>query len=467
MAKAKILFVYPNKEGYPIIPLAISIMSGILKSQGHETDLFDATFMTGECVDLKAREKSGLVEKVDLSSIWKSESKIDIEEEFKKKILEFNPDLIAFSIVENNFLFSKKLCSLAKSVSSAYILVGGLFPTVATQFFIEDDNVDFICIGEGEYPISELVKRIVEKGDLTDIPNLITTIPSLQTSGKTTVNLAKYYDWTPLVLQDWDIFDGRHLMKPFMGKVYKTGCFELSRGCPNNCFYCVNKLCQQLYKGLGNYNREKPIQLAIEEIKQMKEKHQLELIFFNDENFLQMKKERLEEFSSLYKKNINLPFFVATRADSLLNKNKVEMLKDSGCVTVGIGVECGNEEFRRKILNKNLKNEVYEQAFKNCHEVGLRTTANIMIGLPFETEENIIESASFCKKIEAKSVSLAIFAPYFGTELRRICVENNFMKDEISDQIGICNSSILTMPQISKEKIDDLFCNFKNLVYGN
>ena len=459
---ARVLFVYPNKEGYPIIPLSISVLSGILKNQNHITDLFDITFTISEKLDNVARNKSGLVETVDVESVWGIGDNTNIENEFKNKILSFNPDLIAFTIVENNYLYSKNMFEIVKSIVNIPIIVGGLFPTTNPDFFVEDKNVDIICVGEGEYALLELVNRLDNKSSIDNISNLI-----VKTNGIVKHNdLASYYNWNPLILQDWDIFDKRHLLKPFMGKIYKTGFFELSRGCPNNCSYCINHLNQKIFKGLGNYNREKPIESAIYEINQMKTKYNLELIFFNDENFLTMKTERLNKFCDSYKEEINLPFFIATRADSLINDEKVKKLKDAGCVTIGIGVETGNEEIRKNLLNKNISNEIYEKAFDNCHKYNIRTTANIMIGLPFETEENIIESANFCKKIKAKSISLSIFAPYYSTKLRDVCVENNFMMDEISSEIGIVNSSILKMPQISKEKIDELFCKFKELVYN-
>ena len=419
--------------------------------------------MIPERYDHKAREDTGVVKKVDVEQFWGSGDNVDMDEEFAKKISSFQPDLIAFSVVENNFLCSKHLFEIAKKNTSVPIIVGGLFPTTLPDFFINDPNVDLICIGEGEHAIVELADRIDRKEDYTTIANLIA-----KRDGAVVRNdLAKYYDWNPLIFQDWDIFDKRHLLKPFMGKMYRTGFFELSRGCPFNCAYCINKLNQEIFKGLGRYNREKPIESAIQEMEHLKKRFSLELIFFNDENFLTMSKDRLIEFCDKYQSRINLPFFIMTRADSLLDETKVKMLKDAGCVTIGIGVESGNEEMRKTLLNKKIPNSVYEQAFANCNKYDIRTTANIMIGLPFETEENIIESAEFCKKLKARSISLAIFAPYHGTKLREICVENGFMKDKIYEDIAIINHSVLNMPQLSKEKIEELYHLFNSLVYDD
>ena len=459
---SKVLFVYPNKEGYPIIPLGISVLSGLLKHHGHEVALFDVTFMISRRYDHEAREKTGVVDKVDVQKYWCSGDDLDMEAEFAKKIEAFQPDLIAFSIVENNYPCARKLFRIARQHSSGLIIAGGLFPTVVPDYFIQDANVDLICIGEGEYAICGLAAQLDRQGDVSRVTNVIVKNGEQVMRG----SLARYYDWEPPVFQDWEIFDQRHLLKPFMGKMYRTGFFELSRGCPYNCAYCINRLNQKIFKGLGRYNREKRMAYAIKEIEHLKQQYRLELVFFNDENFLTMRKERLEEFCETYTASVGLPFFIMTRADGLMDETKVKLLKDAGCVTIGIGVESGNEEIRRKLLNKNIPNAVYEQAFANCHKYDIRTTANIMIGLPFETEENVIESAEFCRKLQARSLSMSIFAPYHGTKLREICIEKGFIEDTIHEDIATINRSILTMAQLSREKIEELYYKFNDLVYG-
>lgn len=458
---SKILFVYPNKEGYPIIPLGISILYSLMKYHGHSTDLFDITFIITERYDHIARERTGVVKKVDIEKYWGTGDNLDINEEFRKKIKNFQPDLIAFTVVENNYFMAKRLLQIAKETSSALTIVGGLFPTIMPDLFINNSDVDMVCVGEGEYAMIELAVKLDLGEKISGISNLV-----VKHNGNIIHNkLNAYYNWEPLVFQDWEIFDERHLLKPFMGKMHRTGFFELSRGCPYKCSYCTNRLCQEIFKELGRYNREKPIEYAIEEMEHLKKKHNLNLIFFNDENFLTMKNERLADFCEKFFDRVSLPFFIMTRADSLIDEKKIKMLKEAGCVTIGIGVESGNEDIRRKLLNKNITNDVYEKAFANCHKYDIRTTANIMIGFPFETEENIIESANFCRKLQAKSLSLAIVAPYHGTLLRDICLEEGFIEDKISEDIAIINRSILNMPQLSKEKIEELYLRFNSLVY--
>ena len=198
----------------------------------------------------------------------------------------------------------------------------------------------------------------------------------------------------------------------------------------------------------------------------MKKKYFLEIVFFNDENFMMMEEDRLEEFCRKFKERINLPFFIQTRPETLLDEKKVRMLKKTNCATIGIGIESGSEKIRREILNRQTPDYVYEKAFANCNKYKIRTTAYAIMGLPFETEEDILATANFCKKLNAESVGISIFAPYHGTKLRKICIEQGFIEDRYYEDISMRNSSILKMPQLSNEKLEELYYSFNSLVYA-
>lgn len=487
---AKVLFVYPNKEGYSIIPIAFSLLSGILKKEGHEIDLFDISFMV-QNLDHQARASTKSVQPIDdVDKYWGERKGFDINGELKKKIWSFNPDLIAFTIVENNYGCARDLFKVVKATKDVPIIVGGMFPSVAPEFFLRDDNVDFICFGEGEFTMIELMKRIDSRSGFLRVPNCITKVRVAETGGSrspfTIIDerdnipgvpgwkssrgpTAPYYRWEPHVIQDWTIFDPRHLHKPFMGKMRKTGYFEMSRGCLFKCAYCNNLAMQQLSKAWGieeKYNRDKPMKHVMEEISYLKKEYALELIFFNDENFLQISHERLEEFCAAYKKEIDLPFFIQTTAQTLQREEKTRLLKEAGCITIGVGVEHGNYELRSKLLNKKTPNSVIENAIANCNKYGIRATAFIMLGIPGETEETIMETVEFCKKIRTPSVTVSIFAPYHGTPLRDLCIREGYIENKYYENIGVNFHSVLNTPQLSSEKLEELYYKFTDLVYG-
>lgn len=459
----KILFVYPNEEGYPIIPLGISILAGVLRRYGYSIDLFDTTFMVEKRIDNDTRIKATFVKDVDMKKYWGASKNKNIEIELIKKLRTFEPDVVAFSIVENNYSCAKRLLDTVKRESTALTIVGGAFPTVASEFFINDSNVNIICLGEGEHALLEIIHRLTVGEKLIGIDNLLVKGNAGFSSCR---KFSEFYNWEPNIYQNFELFDKRHFLKPFMGEVLKTGFFEMSRGCPYKCSFCANAFYQGLLSGLKRYHREKPIEYVIDEIEDTKNKYGLELVFFNDETFMMMSMDRFEKFSIEYTKRVNLPFFVQTRADTLLDLNRVKLLADAGCVMVGIGLESGNSNTRSELLGKNISDDSFIQAFENCKKCNLNTTVYAMMGLPFETRNDILNTARFCRKLEPSMLSINIFAPYYGTKLREICVKNGFMEDRLHEDIGMNRRSILTMPQISKEGIEELFYSFSDMVYG-
>ena len=57
----RVLFLYPNNEGYFRCPIGLTLIMTVLKNEGHEIELFDTTFMNVEDnIDSKIREKAGL-----------------------------------------------------------------------------------------------------------------------------------------------------------------------------------------------------------------------------------------------------------------------------------------------------------------------------------------------------------------------------------------------------------------------
>ena len=93
MAKAKVLFVYPNERGISVIPPAIAILSKLLKDDGHQTDLFDTTFYDFEDdISLKNADKNlentlqvRPVEETDSKKIQKKKTNpsLDLREKIK------------------------------------------------------------------------------------------------------------------------------------------------------------------------------------------------------------------------------------------------------------------------------------------------------------------------------------------------------------------------------------------------
>ena len=81
--------------------------------------------------------------------------------EWRKKVLEYKPDVIISSIVEDTYAIWKKMMDKVSDCNFTSI-VGGVFPTSAPEIF--EGKCDYICRGEGDEAIPEMIAAI-ERGE--------------------------------------------------------------------------------------------------------------------------------------------------------------------------------------------------------------------------------------------------------------------------------------------------------------
>lgn len=458
-AKGKVLLIYPNCEGGGGIPNGLALLSGCLKAAGFETKCFDTTFLNSPPLTHFYRKKHGGMMKADHAKFWGEwtpELRKQIPNLFQKTIEEFQPDLIAVNIADVTYNFSKKLLNGTNKKYGIPVVVGGPTPTLAPELFDHDDCFDIICVGEGEDALVELATCIVEHKDYSHISNLRVKKNNEIIRNK----LCPLKNLDELPFQDWSIFDEGHYYKPYCGTFKRTGFFELSRGCPFNCTFCCTANMRRLYSELGHFLRSRNIDKAFDEICAIKDAYELELIFFIDDNFLGMPEKRFNYFCEQYKKRINLPYYIQTRAETI-REDYVQKLVETNISTIAIGIENGNEEFRKKIMNRSMSNVVIEKAFSIFHKYKIRSTANFIIGMPYEYEKTFYDSVRLVQKIKPSSYSVNYFQPYQGTKMREVAVELGFIpEDHIINDSNTC----LDMPQFRRERIIHCYENFKKYI---
>jgi len=331
----RILFIYPNAEGYSRIPLGPSIIITILLEDGHRVELFDTTFiMENRHVDFDIREKAKLVLPTDRSHLYGPHSPEEIDEVLKNKVERFSPDLIAASIVEDNYQCADHLLQVVKSLNrNIPVIVGGGTPTVAPEVVIENPHIDYLIQGEGEEAMKEFCDLMERGKSVEGLRNLW-----YKKNGEVKSKLPRpFVDMDTLPIQNLDLWDERHFIKAYSGQLYRAGYFEVSRGCLHKCSYCINYACQKLLWEAGKFYRKKSIDKIIEEIKILKGKYNFEMIIFCDDNGLLMSRARMEEFAESWQLEINLPYWINTTAETI-NRENLAKLKETDCCGIGIGV---------------------------------------------------------------------------------------------------------------------------------
>jgi len=378
--KMRILALYPNAEGYSRIPTGMAIIVTLLSRAGHQLKVFDTTFMTGTNVDNSIRENAQLVKPTHADYGYDNMDEQQICECFGQTVRGFDPDLLIVTLVEDNYRFAHSIIKMAKSTKpSLIVLAGGPTPSAAPDVIIENPYIDYVVQGEGEESALEFCDCLERGQSVERIQNLW-----YKKRDKVLHNLLRpFIDMGTVPFQDFSFWDERHLIKPYDGRIYRTGYVETSRGCPHNCTYCVNHAIRKSLRNSGRYYRRKDFALVIDELKQQKEKLRIERVIFCDDNFLLCQDEQLQMFSELWGKNIGLPYWITTSAE-YINRKKLSFLKESGCDGIGLGVEAGGEWFRKHILWRRVTKKKLFYAFRLIHKCDIRTRAIFMFGSPGE-----------------------------------------------------------------------------------
>lgn len=396
----KILFVYPNiVESPKDISTGLATLISIAKNLNHECELIDSTF--------------GIT-----------------DEEIRKKVKLFKPDLAAITTATNDFEYACHIASLIKKIKNIPIIAGGFHPTIAPIETINKDCIDIICIGEGEDAFKELLNSLKNKKSINK------TIKNLWIKTKDKNNNIKIIkNETRPLNQNLDSipFPERGLFnyEKYLNWNHGTATFITTRGCPFLCTYCINHFLIKEYAGKGKFVRYRSINNLFSEIKQVMKKYpKIKNIEFHDDTFT-LDEKRIKEFCNRYKKEINIPFNINARVNAV-NPELLKSLKEAGCVRVSIGIESGDEYIRNKILKRYMTDEQIINTFKAAKEAGLKTYSFNMVGIPYETKESIKKTIELNKKCKPDYVGVSIFNAFKGTELYNLCEEKRWLKKDYS-----------------------------------
>ena len=423
----KVLFIYPNTSGAGEIPLSIGYLQSALKRDGHDVKIFDLSmYKAYSSTSDELQTKVGQFKPVEARNglpvpIIKD---LDPETDLLQIIKDYNPGLVAVTSFTTNFKVGISLLEFIKRYfKDIYTIYGGIHTTLLPDEVISEPSVDMICIGEGEELLVELCNKLESNSNITSIKNLW-----IKSNGKIIKT-----DLRPLIapdnlpVLDFDGFDGYNFYRPLAGSLFRMANVDISRGCPFRCSYCVNHTFQRLFAGLGKYHRVKSVKKAIDNLVHVKDKYNIEMMRFWDEDFGVFKLDYLKEFAEEYMKKVNLPFLIYAGVSSL-NREKLEVLKDMGCVTIGMGIESGSEHIRRNILNRRMSNEKIVKVFNLVRDIGIRVSAYNMIGLPFETRENIFETIELNRKSRPDTSSVVFLEPYPNTGIYSVSIENGYIE---------------------------------------
>jgi len=466
--KSRILFVYPNERQMSTIPPAIALLSQLLKDKGHVTDIFDTTFYKfdddialedGDKGAAKSLQNRPIVD-VDDDNLHFEKKKTNAAADLRKKIIEFKPNLLAVSCSETTFMRGLRLISKTRDLNIKNIF-GGVFPTFAPHLVMNFEEIDMLCVGEGENALMDLADCLGQGKDYSNVTN--TWIRQRDGSIKKN-SMTKTVDINQLpTITDIGIFGEKRFYRPMGGKIRRLLPVETHRGCPYTCSFCNSPSQNRLYSNHGSFFRKKSMKLIKEEIENHIKMWKVEYIYFWADTFLAWSSKEFDAFCEMYK-DIKLPFWCQTRIETI-SEEKFKKLKEVGLHRITFGMEHGNEKFRREVVKRPYSNKLAIELMKIPTELDITFSVNNIIGFPGETRELAFDTIELNRHFKSDDTSCSVLIPFHGTEIRQLAEKQGLIsKDEI---MAIGNSSeagVLDMPQWPKKEVAKLRNTFSMYV---
>jgi anaerobic magnesium-protoporphyrin IX monomethyl ester cyclase len=350
-----------------------------------------------------------------------------------------SPDILGFSLTTRQWKRAVSLAGELQKKLDIPIIAGGLHPTFAPLSVLESEAFDYVCLGEGEEAVCDILTHL-EKGEdirAAGIPNIW-----VKGLGRPEIRPPVSVDHLPFMARD--LLDETH------------GVFHIStmRGCPFPCTYCAGGAIGRLYGG-REYLRRRSVDSVMGELWHICKNASINYVIFLDDTFT-VNRGWVEEFCTAYGREIGTGFSINARAETV-SPDMITMLAQAGCKHIIYGVESGSRRVREDILNRPGDNRQFIDAFTWTKEAGMLATANYMIGIPGETPEDIEQTLALNDELAPDDFGYFVFYPYPGTPLFEICRERGYLPENYSELPASNRQSILTLPGLTKVDIEHYY----------
>lgn len=324
------------------------------------------------------------------------------------------PDAFVFFLDELNWPLAATLAQqLRSTLGDATFIAAGQYSVLAPDAIVKAETFDYLVVGECEVALFELLSSLERRLDVSQIRNLWWR----RSDGSIVRNplrpLIESLDTLPL--PDRTLLDSDWLRMPGDRPLY----IMASRGCPFECLFCYSPMSARAYAGKGQYFRSRmPASVAGEFLGELRRKSYSRVVFV-DEMF-PTDKTWLRSFAQ-HLRRADLPPWEATVAVEKIDSEVVDLLAEAGCRRIHLGVETGNEAFRKRLAGRNLSNAALATLVHKAHERRITVAAHVMIGLPLESSVLARETLEFLRATGFDEIACAVYQPIDKTPLGEYC----------------------------------------------
>jgi anaerobic magnesium-protoporphyrin IX monomethyl ester cyclase len=269
---------------------------------------------------------------------------------------------------------------------TAKIIIGG--PFISTQIRTKDPlymnylfestlNADFyINSSQGEATLVNIIHAVKNNLPFDQINNIYYKTPS----GYISTSLLREENKLSDNMVEWDLFSHN---------VGEYANVRTSISCPFSCSFCGFPQHAGKYQTAEVEAIERELKL-LDKIKIVKSVH------FIDDTFNVPIKRFKDILRMLIKNKFTFKWHSYLRCQ-FLDREMVELMRESGCDGVFLGIESGNNEILKN-MNKAVNTGEYLKGIELLNEHGIVTFGDFIVGFPGETHETVRDTVRFIEK---------------------------------------------------------------------
>lgn len=294
------------------------------------------------------------------------------------------------------------------------IIIGGALVSSLPEPLITGLRPDYTILGEGEATLLELLDHIEGGGTPAGAKGIAGLGLLLDGEVHYTPKRKQLMDLDVLPIPDLFLFPSvqKDRVIPELG-------ITSSRGCYGRCSFCFLNMEKLSYKSPERFERE---------VADLVTKHSIRYFYINDLTFTS-NLERTYRICDVLKK-YGLTWTCSTRVERI-QPELLRYMHVCGCRDIWYGVESVDQTVLN-LADKQTKVEEIEYAVAETVKAGIKVAANLIVGLPGESEASLAKMMDFCKKSEVIPISIKYLTPFPGTKIYDMAVARGYITDHLA-----------------------------------
>ncbi len=331
-----------------------------------------------------------------------------------------------------------RLAKAAKKEFKTKIIMTGQHPMANPKEVLK--VADFVCVGEYEFAVLDLVLGKNPKNIPGVYPNPRGELPD--------INLLPFPEDDDIRRIDYHEPNCRFRQIQMYG----------SRGCPRRCNFCA---AATLYYDQLNW-RPRNVKSIIQEIKILKDKYpEMEGVFFDEETHNIHKNFNIELAHEIQKAGLDNLKYEAMCEYVSLDKEALTKMKSAGYYKIRFGIETGSDLVAEQMtLGKKHDLKKLRSILNIGKDIDMRFYATISVGglgsSPKEDQKTVDLVYELASKGLIHEIQVSINTPQPGTDFYNSCIEKNLLKAQITNEGFDGNGHVVVeYPNYSAEQIQN------------